>query len=141
MVGKKIPCWNEKCGKKMTVIGFLAVHTDCEELDGEPCMLSDVTELPEALVSYAQSRVPNFKLQYSRMVQDHYYGCSCPSCGRLYGDFYLFSEPGIAFFPNSEEDAQALYLTELPLEGEIEVDAGYSCGTADMVLAYAKRIS
>jgi len=139
MIGKRIPCWH--CGEKMTVIGFLAVNTDQSELDGEPCVLSDITGMPEELLSYVQLRVPNFRLQYSRTAGDRYSGSSCPSCGKLYGDHYLHHDPGVAFFPCSEEDARALYITELPLAESVEVYAGCHVGTADMILECAKRIS
>tara|TARA_R110001592_G_scaffold363287_1_gene683213 strand:- start:5283 stop:5726 length:444 start_codon:yes stop_codon:yes gene_type:complete len=139
MIGKRLPCWH--CGEKISVIGFIAVKTDNDEQEGMPCTLNDITSIPVSLLNYIQARVPNFKLCYSRTIGDRYYGSVCPSCGKLYGDHFLHHEPGIAFFPNTNEDAAALYITQLPTDDVIELEAGCHYGTACIILEHAKKIS
>ncbi len=60
---------------------------------GEICILSEITELPEAVPAHIQGRVPTFKLMFSKTIRQKYFASTCPKCGVLSGDFH--SEPGV----------------------------------------------
>jgi len=105
----------------MPVITILAPKV--EGADGESCMLSEITELPEAILSYIQGRVPTFKLKFSKTIGKKYFAGTCPKCGVLSGDFHLHSEPGAPFFPTTKRDAASPYMSELPIPGRTHARA------------------
>ncbi len=143
LVGKKIDCW--KCGARMPAVALVApnvegAYDDEDEIEGEEVyILSDVARLPKNVLEYLQKRVPTFKLKYSKTVGDKYYANTCPRCGMLSGDFYLHSEPGAPFFPMDEEEAALLFLTEIPIESPVYIDAGFHMGTGDLIVKHARR--
>ena len=136
IVGKKIHCW--RCETKMPVIALLAPNV--ENTEDSVCLLSDITYLPKDVYFFIQSRVPTFKLKYSNTTKSKYLGNTCPKCGVLFGDFYLNGDFGDPFFPEDENDAKSLYITEIPLSSPIEIDASLSMGSAEIILKNAKRI-
>jgi hypothetical protein len=69
----------------MPVVAILAPKVVGTE--GEICVLSDITQLPEAILAHIQSRVPTFILTYSKTVEQKYFANTCPKCGMLTGDF------------------------------------------------------
>jgi hypothetical protein len=122
----------------MPVVTLLAPSV--EDMAEEVCILSNIRYLPNELISYLQKRVPTYKLKYSKTEGEKYFANTCPVCGALSGDFFLHSEPGAPFFPEDEEEAKLLYITEVPLSIPITIRASYSMGFGDVVLEYAKRI-
>jgi hypothetical protein len=136
MVGVKIHCW--RCQAKMPVISLLAPKVD--DTEEQVCLLSEVEEIPKDVLSYIQSKVPTFRLRYSKMADTRYYANTCPECGVLYGDFFLHDEPGAPFFPENEEDARFLYINEIPLLGPVQITAGLSFGLGEIILRNAKKI-
>jgi hypothetical protein len=52
---------------------------------GEICVLSEITELPEAVLAYIQGRVPTFKLKFSKTIEQKYFASTCPKCGVFWG--------------------------------------------------------
>lgn len=76
----------------MPVVALLAPNI--EGTEGEICMLSGIVELPEAILTYIQGRVPTFKLKYSKTIGGKYLANTCPKCKVLSGDFHLHSETG-----------------------------------------------
>ena len=137
LIGKMYSCW--RCEARMPVVAVLAPKV--EGTEGEVCILSDITELPEAVAAYIQGRVPTFKLKFSKTVGRKYYASTCPKCGVLSGDFYLHSEPDAPFFPTDERDAGSLYMTEIPVTGPVHVCASISMGCGELVLNHARRIA
>ena len=137
LIGMMYPCW--RCGVKMPVVALLAPKV--EESEGAICVLSGITELPEPLLSYIQGRVPTFKLKYSKTVGQKYFASTCPKCGVLSGNFHLHSEPGAPFFPTDEHEARSLYMTELPVSGQIHIQALAGVGCGELILKYARRIA
>jgi hypothetical protein len=65
---------------------------------------------------------------------------TCPKCKTIYGDFYLHDEPGAPFFPESEEDAKSLYVTEIPLTSAVQIQGAPGVGVGELILQHAKRI-
>jgi len=136
LVGMRIPCW--RCESKMTVVTLLAPHV--ENTAGQICMLSNVEQLPHEVFGFIQKRVPTFKLRSSIMAGSKYYANTCPKCWVISGDFFLQAEPGAPFFPTSEKEAKALYLTEIPISEGIEINGSLSMGVGDLILEHGKRI-
>ena len=122
----------------MTVATLLAPHV--EDTEGEVCLLSNIKELPDEVLSYIKKMVPTFKLKASKMAGSKYYANTCPKCRVIYGDFFLHAEPGAAFFPTDEKEAKSLYLTEIPISKTIEVDGSLGMGVGELILSNAKRI-
>ena len=73
LIGKMYACW--RCGAKMPVVAILAPQV--EGTEGEICILSEITELPEAILAYIQGRVPTFKLQFSKTIGQKYFASTC----------------------------------------------------------------
>lgn len=136
LIGKMDACW--RCGARMPVVALLAPQVVGTE--GASCVLSGITELPEALLAYIQGRVPTFKLHYSQTVGQKYFANTCPKCGVLSGDFYLHAEPGAPFFPTDELEAASLYMTELPASDRMYARASISMGCGDLILQNARRV-
>lgn len=76
--------------------------------------------------------------RHSRTAGEAYYANTC-ECGANFGDFYLFSEPGGAFFPNTDDAARAIGLEPMPFSGTLKFAASYSHGIGDYILQHAKR--
>lgn len=136
LIGKMYSCW--RCGTKMPVVTILAPKV--EGIAGEICILSAITELPDAVLAYIQGRVPTFKLKFSKTVGQKYFASTCPKCGVLSGDFHLHSEPGAPFFPTDKHEAASLYITQLPVTSRIYVRALIDTDCGDLILKNAKRI-
>ena len=130
-----ISCW--RCGVGMPAVALIAPKIPGTE--GEVCILSDVTALPESVLAFIQKRFPSFRRKFSKTTQSEYYANTCPKCGVLSGDFYLHSEPGGPFFPESEAEATRLTVEEILIDGPIEVVAGLGMGGGDMILEHGKR--
>lgn len=104
-------------------------------------LLSRVTSLPDNVLAYVQSVLPRYQLTHSRTANFSYYANLC-ECGANFGDFYLFSEPGGAFFPETLDAALLVELTQVPVKDVIEVGCSWSEGTpADMILEYGRRVT
>lgn len=136
LMGKKIYCW--RCDAKMTVVTLLAPHV--AETENEVCVLSDVQRLPAHVLAFIQKRVPTYKLKFSKTVKGKYYANTCPACGVLSGDFFLQDEPGAPFFPTNEEEASTLYITEIPLNDAVKINASLGTGVGDLILENARKI-
>jgi hypothetical protein len=136
MIGRKIGCW--RCDSSMPVIALLAPKIDGTE--DEVGILSGIDFIPKEILKFIQSKVPTFKLKYSKMAGKKYYVNNCPKCGVIYGDFFLQDEPGAPFFPEDEDAAEFLYIKEIPLTNSIEISASLGFGLGEIILANAKRI-
>ena len=137
LVGMKIHCW--RCQSKMPAVAILAPNI--EDTDNQVCMLSEIEDMPTEVLNYIQKRVPTFKLKYSKTVGQKYYANTCPDCGSLSGDFFLLSEPGAPFFPTDKREASLLYITRIPIERPISVQASIHVGTGELILENAKQIA
>ena len=130
-----VSCW--RCGAKMPVLALLAPNV--VEADGEICILSEIEQLPKAVLQFVGTRFPSFALRYSKTAGSRYYANTCPKCGVISGDFYLHSEPGAPFFPTTEEEAKQLTLEAIPLAGSIGVRAGIGMGAGELILEHARK--
>ncbi|MEO8315604.1 MAG: hypothetical protein ABI645_12530 [Pseudomonadota bacterium] len=106
----------------------------------ELLFLTDVTNFPPQILAEITRRNPRYELRYSSMAEAEYYANTC-ACGALFGDFYLYSEPGGAFFPEDLEAARSVTIEELQFKGPLPIDGSYSMGsTGQLILEHGKRI-
>lgn len=104
-------------------------------------LLNQVTSLPANVLAYVQSVHPQYQLTHSKTASFAYYANLCV-CGTNFGDFYLFSVPGAAFFPETPEAARLVELTQVPVKSVIEIDCSWSEGTpVDMILEHGRRVT
>ena len=136
LIGKKISCW--RCEAKMPAVALLAPNV--EDTDNQICILSDIYDLPNEVLSFIQQRVPTFKLKYSKMADAKYYANTCPKCKVISGDFFLHSEPGGPFFPIDANYAKSLYIKEIPIVNSITAEASFGLGLGELILSNAKKI-
>jgi hypothetical protein len=136
LVGMKVTCW--RCGSRMTVVALLAPKV--EGANGEVCIIYNVRSLPTDVLSFIQRKAPTFQFRASRTAGSEYFANTCPRCKTVYGDFYLHDEPGAPFFPESEEDAKLLYVTEIPLASTVRIQGSPGVGIGELMLQHAKRI-
>lgn len=132
-----VSCW--RCGAKMPALALIAPNV--AEADGEICILSEIEELPKAVLQFVGTRFPSFALRYSKTAGSQYYANTCPKCGVISGDFYLHSEPGAPFFPTTEEEAKQLTLEAIPLACPITIHAGVGVGAGDLILEHARKLT
>lgn len=136
-----------KCERPHQVVGFAATEI---EHDGdrygdsnapeELFLLSRVVALPEHVLAYVQGRHPCYQLTHSQTANFAYFANLC-ECGVIYGDHYLFSEPGGAFFPETPETAAQIEIIRLQLEGRFEFDCSWSYGSAgELILENGRRV-
>jgi len=125
-------CW--KCHSPQEVIAILTCRLqeqdpECGEYlyENEPILLHNVTQMPAPILSHIQSLHVRFEKRQSRTAETAYYMNTCP-CGAHFGDFYLFSEPGGAFFPLSPEDAACVTIEKLPFSGTFDFVCTYGIG-------------
>jgi len=130
-----IVCW--RCGADMPAIALIAPNIP--ETEGETCVLSNIRELPSAVLKWIQKRFPMFMLKFSKTTQSRCYANTCPKCGILSGDFYLHEEPGAPFFPTTKEEAEGLSIETVPVNGSVIVRAGLGMGVGDLILEHAER--
>ena len=131
-----ISCW--RCGADMPAICLIAPKVP--DTDDEVCVLSSITVLPAPILAFVQKQFPSFMKAFSKTTRSEYYANTCPKCGMLSGEFFLHSEPGGAFFPESEADAARLTIEQIPLDGPIEVEAGLGMGDSGaFILEHGKR--
>ena len=137
------PCW--KCSKPQSVsaVGTHALRDSGEELTDqgdttELFLLSNISEMPFPVFKYVVQRNHRYMKRHSRTADETYYANTC-ECGANFGDFYLFSEPGGAFFPDTDEAAKRIELQQMPFEGTLRFVARYSTGIGQYILQHAKR--
>jgi hypothetical protein len=136
------PCW--KCGAVQQVIALATMHLvendpeDNVENGDEPIILNNIAEMPKEILNHICSLHPQYEKRTSKMAGSAHYMNTC-SCGAHFGDFYLHSEPGGAFFPNSEEQARQITVQELPFTGTFEFLCGYGIGTGSFIFEHAQR--
>ena len=84
--------------------------------------------MPIELLTFIQKRQPGYKKQYSRAADMSYYANTC-QCGALFGDHYLVSEPGGAFFPEDPADAARIVISRVPCSSPLLIQGDYSAGS------------
>mgnify|MGYP005756854197 CR=1 FL=1 len=118
-------CW--KCGQSAAVYGFVASEIE-DDNDGPafegPYFLRNIEELPELLARSLPCGTESFAKVSSLAAGLAYYANLC-KCGANFGDHYLFSEPGGAFFPLEREGVAKIRLTPVDSSEALELAASY----------------
>lgn len=109
-------CW--KCEKESPVVAVAAEREVLPVIDEEhPFFLFHYIEkLPLDIVNYLQAYFPKYRLDYSKTTESRYYMNHCNYCDALFGDWYLYEEPGEPFCPTSEEEAGRVTLVKTTFE-------------------------
>jgi hypothetical protein len=97
--------------------------------------------MPSELLAFIQRSLPQYKKQYSHTAEMSYYANTC-QCGALFGDHYLVSEPGGAFFPEDRADAARIEMSRVPCSPPLLFQCDYSMGSVgEMIWENARRDS
>ncbi|WP_157654310.1 hypothetical protein [Burkholderia ubonensis] len=78
-----------------------------------------------------KERCPSYYLDHSKMADSSYYMNHCAECDAKFGDFFIHSEPGGAFFPVSEGEAELIRLMKIDLP--LLVQGSGSVSSPDML--------
>jgi hypothetical protein len=134
-------CWRCHASQEVIALAFRWRLDKDQDEDGqpgenEPIILDNIHAMPTPLLDATVSRHPHFEKRTSKTAGTAYYMNTC-DCGAHFGDFYLFSEPGGAFFPTDETEASRITIEELPLTGTFELDCSYGEGLGDLIFEHA----
>lgn len=116
------------------------VEDEPEADDEEPILISDMAEMPAALLEAIRALHPHYEKRYSRTADCEYFMNICPHCKAHFGDFFLFSEPDGAFFPMEEPAFAAIKIQRLPITASVEVEASYHMGVGAEIFAKGQCI-
>ena len=135
-----IDCWN--CAAPQSPIALLASHVPAFE--GAACLLSDLREIPSSLDAFLSRNFPHFRRAATASDSEELAGFAnyanhCQACGLRFEEFYLHSEPGAPFFPDSPLEAASLRMLEVPLNETIRIKGSLGTGIVDLILRYAAR--
>lgn len=122
-------CW--KCGATCRVVAVASGEK-------EPFVLSQITEMPEEILLAVTAINPAYERRLSRTADTEYFMNTC-GCGAHFGDFFLYTEPGGAFFPTEIDEAAEIEVIELPIEGEHRIGCSPGMGTGGFILEHGKR--
>lgn len=128
-------CW--KCHDRTPVFGFMlppgheALWVDddpaldeWETIDGSSSLVSSIARLHPDVMASMQALTSRYGLSRSN-VASRYFMNFCVHCNAKQGDFFLYSEPGGAFFPTSQADADVIKITTIAKPFSAHGDIGY----------------
>ena len=72
-----------------------------------------------------EPRPRTVQYRYSRVTRSKYWANTCPKCRRIQGDWFVFHEPGGAFFPAYEEGKSAF--VDAQRRGNLDPATGRLC--------------
>jgi hypothetical protein len=142
ILSARAKCWH--CIGELTAVG-LGAHALEEEGEvegnvaetGDMFTIRELDVLPDDVMAELVARNPGFKRQHSNTAGSSYYGNTCPHCGKLTGDFYLFAQPGGAFFPTTEADAAGIKVERLAFPEPVAIGGSWGYGIGEFILAHA----
>lgn len=133
-------CW--RCQELTSVYTFACSGIKTFDLDlqkGHFFTLSYIEFLPKILLEIIQAASSRYYTDYSKTTKSNYYMNHC-QCGAKLGDFYMYSEPGGAFFPINESDCKGITLKKLDIHEPVPVECSYHSPDCDLILRYAKSV-
>ena len=114
-------CW--KCHGSTPVFGFIlppghealwvdddAELDEWESVDGSSSLVSSIARMHPDVFASIQALTSRYGLSRSN-AGGRYFMNFCVHCNAKQGDFFLYSEPGGAFFPMTQADADAIRAT------------------------------
>ena len=137
-------CWKCRADQRVVALATQQLKDESspvENTNDDLVILSDIVQMPAEVFSYLKERNPGFEARYSNTAGYTYFANTC-DCGALFGDFYLHSEPGGAFFPETEADAAKITLSPIPLKAPHQFNCTCHYGSVgEMILSHARRLS
>ena len=128
-------CW--KCDGNVRVVCLYCARGEINGEVMEHFVISNLVEADASLLEALRS-FPQYRVARSHQADMSYFANHCDGCGSLQGDFYLHSQPGGAFFPETIEDFARISFT--PIDSPIRCDGGEEYGTmADAFEAWTRR--
>ena len=133
-------CW--KCKQSTRVAGVI-VPPGFEEVedwgDGPEVIVHDdaafvqnIGNLRATVAAQLKQVAPRLYIDSSTTSQESYWMNHCDHCSAKQGDFFLFSEPGVAFFPTTEDEINRIVVTRI--DEPFVAYGNVSFGPADRVL-------
>lgn len=124
----ELPCY--ACSSPVTTVAIATTHLidpnyDPDELLGEVCLLSNLSQLPAELLAAVQMRQPFYLLRYSQTVGEEYFMTIC-QCGAHQGDFFVQK----AMFNAAAHDPDQITAEKLNVTGSWAIPGGYSTSSA-----------
>ncbi len=125
-------CW--KCGAGAEAIAFAVATVTCESGDEDdedelpvhsPVVLRDVVEAPLPFLAAASQSSADYRKRYSRTADREYFMNHC-TCGAPFGDYFLHSEPGHAFYPTEDSEAEAIKVHRIDCHDAQEIDCWFA---------------
>ncbi len=125
-------CW--KCGAGAEAIAFAVAAVTCESEDEDdedelpvhsPVVLRDVVEAPLSFLAGASQSDADYRKRYSRAAVREYFMNHC-TCGAPFGDYFLHSEPGHAFYPTEDSEAEAIKVHWIECAEAQEIDCQFA---------------
>lgn len=111
-------CW--KCREHTSVFCFVAPAghetLECDgdrcwwERHGRPATIHYVTYLLPSVEGHIKTALHNYRIDFSKTANSHYWMNHCEHCGAKQGDFSMHHEPGGAFFPIESYAASGVVL-------------------------------
>ena len=138
-------CWRCHSSQEVIALAFRwhpdkEIAADEQPAKDEPLILENIHEMPQAILACVVSVHPHFEKRTSKTAGTSYYMNMC-DCGANFGDFYLFNEPGGAFFPTDEAEAANITIEQLPFTGTFEFDCSYGEGLGDLIFEHGKKLN
>lgn len=136
-------CW--RCARVSSVATVAAESFVPRGESGEPVetdlyVFSGIEYLPEELVEEVRKVSPGYRRRFSKTAGVSYYMNHCASCNAPFGDFYMHSEPGGAFFPTTPRAARAIRLRRLAVSGRPTITGSPSMVHPNLILEHAARV-
>lgn len=99
-------------------------------------------QVPKDVLSYVQKNY-NFRMGYSKSVQDSYLANHCDRCNSLQGDNFLYDEPELPFSVSNEQEAKQLklYKINLPYDLPSFANVGYNYPSDILVGKYSPKFN
>lgn len=135
-------CW--KCGTSVGVATLgaraLADLDDDEDDDDERglYLFSGISWLPTKALAAIRRVNAGYRKRFSKTASVEYFMNHC-SCGAQLGDFFMYSEPGGAFFPMDEEAAARIKLRCLSKSDSVKLVGSAGSSWPDLVWDHAQR--
>ena len=122
-------CWN--CNELSRVFAILLPESDT--FDVAPCVLTNISSLNTEVERYLREVAPNFFHDHSSTAGMGYWMNHCDKCSAKFGDHYLHSSPGHAFFPVSKEEVARIRINRVDTRIQAEAGWGQSSWIDDLL--------
>jgi hypothetical protein len=128
VVTAKQDCWKCKASNEIITLAARTISEETGPIDlaevSEVYLLSYIEDMPAFVFQYMVRLGPRYRKLFSVTADHDYYANVC-NCGANFGDWFLFSEPGGAWFPEDSADISLTRVVALPLVDPFLVECNY----------------